>query len=59
MTRLRHEIMKKTENNITKDIINLFRLQKYIDDTIIKDMSNLFRLEKENEAIKNNSNKRY
>ena len=34
------------EENITKDVRNLFRLKKEIDDTAIKDIRNLFRLKK-------------
>ena len=43
------------EENIIKDVRNLFRLEKLKKetiDTIIKDIGNLFRLEKENKAIK-------
>ena len=39
------------EENIIKDIGNLFRLKKELKYTIIKDIKNLFRLEKEIEAI--------
>ena len=42
--------MKKTkeiEENITKDVRNLFGLKKWIDDTAIKGVRNPFRLEKE------------
>ena len=42
--------MKKTkeiEENITKDVRNLFGLKKWIDDTAIKGVRNAFRLEKE------------
>ena len=44
---------RKREDNIVKDVKNLFRLKKEIDNNPLKDMSNLFRLKKENEAIKN------
>ena len=37
---------KKTEDNIIKNVINLFRLQKEIDGTTIKDKRHLFRLKK-------------
>ena len=43
------------EENIIKDVKNLFRLEKLKDETIntsIKDIRNLFRIEKENKAIK-------
>ena len=43
------------EENINKDVRNLFRLEKQKKETIdttIKDIRNLFRLEKENEVIK-------
>ena len=40
------------EDNIIKDVRNIFRLKKEIDDTTIKDKRNLFRLKKENEVIK-------
>ena len=43
---------KKAEDNVIKDLRNLFRLKKLIDDTAIKDIRNLFRLKNENEAIK-------
>ena len=42
---------KKMEDNITKDVRNLFRIEK-INDTAIKNIRNLFRQKKENEAIK-------
>ena len=35
---------KKKENNVIKDIRNLFRLQKELDETAIKDIGNFFRL---------------
>ena len=40
------------EENIIKDIKNLFRLKKELNYTAIKDTKNLFRLEKETKAIK-------
>ena len=40
------------EENIIKDIGNLFRLKKELKYTIIKDIKTLFRLEKETKAIK-------
>ena len=40
------------EENIFKDIRNLFRLQKELSCTAIKDIRNTFRLEKEVKAIK-------
>ena len=38
---------KKTEDNIIKYVISLFRLQKEIDGTTIKDKKHLFRLKKD------------
>ena len=43
---------KPGEENIIKDIRNLFRLKKEISYTAINDIGNLFRLEKETKAIK-------
>ena len=43
---------EKIEDNVIKDVKNLFRLKKEIDDTRIKGIRNIFRLKKENEAIK-------
>ena len=40
------------EENIIKDIRNLFRLKKELNYTAIKDIRNPFRLKKENKAIK-------
>ena len=37
MTRLGYQKDKKIEENIIKDIRNIFRLQQEIDDTAIKD----------------------
>ena len=45
------EKYKKKEDNMIKDIRNLFRPIKEIVDTIIKGVRNLSRLKKENEAI--------
>ena len=33
---------KKIENNIIKDVSNIFRLKKEIDDTAIKNIRNLY-----------------
>ena len=44
---------RKREDNIIKDVKNLFRKKKEIDNNSVKDMSNLFILKKENKAIKN------
>ena len=56
MKNSRIEKDKKTENNMIKDIKNIFRLKKEINDTTIKDIRNLFRLKKEYKAIKNRIN---
>ena len=40
------------EENIIKDIRNLFSLQKELNYTAIIDIRNLFRREKQNKAIK-------
>ena len=40
------------EENIIKDIRNLFRIKKELNYTAIKDTKNLFRLEKETKALK-------
>ena len=40
------------EENIIRDIRNLFRLKKELDYTAIKDIRNLFRLERETKTIK-------
>ena len=37
---------QKIEDNIIKDVRNLFKLRKEIDDTTVKDLRNLFRLKK-------------
>ena len=41
---------KKIEDNISIDVINLFRHEKH--DNTVKDIRTRFRLNKENEAIK-------
>ena len=46
------ESISLEEENIIKDIINLFRLKKELNATAIKGIRNLFRLEKETKAIK-------
>ena len=46
------ESLSLEEENIIKDIRNLFRLKKEQNYTAIKDIRNLFRLEKETKAIK-------
>ena len=46
------------EENITKDIKNLFRLEKEMNYTPIKVIRNFFRQEKETKTIKDNT-KRY
>ena len=43
---------RKKEDNIIKDIKNLFRLKKAIDDSTTKDARNLFRRRKGNKTIK-------
>ena len=46
---------KNIEENIIKDVRNLFRLKNFKkepNDTAIKDISNLFRLKKEKKSIK-------
>ena len=43
---------KKRENNIIKDVRNIFRSVNKINDTVIKEIPNLLRLKKENKAIK-------
>ena len=40
------------EENIIKDVRNLFRLKQELNYTGIKDIRNLFRLERETKAIK-------
>ena len=46
------ENAKSEEENIIKDIKNLFTLREELNYTAIKDVRNLFRLEKETKAIK-------
>ena len=46
------ESLSLAEENINKDIINLFSLKKELNYTAIKDIRNLFRLGKETKAIK-------
>ena len=46
------ESLSHEEENIIKDIRNLFRLKKEQNYTAIKDIRNLFRQEKETKAIK-------
>ena len=43
---------KPEEENMIKDIRNLFRIKKELNYTAIKEIKYLFRLEKETEAIK-------
>ena len=45
------ENLSAGENNIIKDIQNLFRHKKGQNYTVMKDISNLFKLEKETETI--------
>ena len=52
---IKMEIPSLEEENIIKDVTNLFRLEKIKKETIdttIKDIRSLFRVEKENEEIK-------
>ena len=42
----------KIEENIIKNIRNIFRQKKEVDDITIKDIRNLSRLKKENTVIK-------
>ena len=46
------ESLSLEEENIIKDIRNLFRLKKELNYTAIKDTKILFRLEKEKKGIK-------
>ena len=46
------ESLSLEEENIIKDIRNLFRLKKELNYTAIKDIRNFFRLEKETKTIK-------
>ena len=43
----RFEKGKKIEDNIIKDVRNLFRIKTEIDDTRIKDFRNISRMKKE------------
>ena len=45
------ESLSLEDENIIKDIGNLFRLEKGLKYTAIKDIRNLFRLEKQTKAI--------
>ena len=47
------ESLSLEEENIIKDIKNLFSLKKELNYAVIKDMRNLFKLEKETKASKN------
>ena len=47
------ENARPEEENIIKDIRDLFRLKKELNYTAVKDKRNLFRREKETQAIKN------
>ena len=40
------------EENITKDLRNLFRLKQELNETAINNVRNLLRLEKESKSIK-------
>ena len=46
------ERLSLEEENIIKDIRNLFRVKTELNDTAIKDVRNLFRLKKEAKGIK-------
>ena len=46
------ESLRLEEQNIIKDIRNLFRLRKALSYTEIKDIRNLFRLEKKLKQLK-------
>ena len=52
MKNSRIEKDRKIEDNITKDVRNLFKIVKEIDDSTVNDITNLFRLKKEKKAIK-------
>ena len=49
MNRLRHDEDSRIEENIIKDVRNLFRLKNEENDNIIKNIRNPFRLKMENE----------
>ena len=42
---------RKREDNIIKDIKNIFRLRKETDNRATKDIRSLFKVKKENETI--------
>ena len=46
----------KMEDNVIKDVRNLFRLKKVIDDKATEDIRNLLKLKKEKESIKDKRN---
>ena len=50
--RSKFEELKNMEENMVKDVRNLFRLKKEINHTTFKDKRNFFRLKKENTVIK-------
>ena len=53
MKNSRIEKDRKIEDNITKDVRNLFKIVKEIDHSTVNDITNLFRLKKEKKkAIK-------
>ena len=47
MKNSRIEKDRKIEDNITKDVRNLFKIVKEIDHSTVNDITNLFRLKKE------------
>ena len=47
MKNSRIEKDRKIEDNITKDVRNLFKIVKEIDPSTVNDITNLFRLKKE------------
>ena len=51
--------IKKIEDNIIKDIKNVFRLRKVIDNSTNKYIRNLFRLNKQSETIKDKIIKKF
>ena len=54
-TTIMRESLNLEEENIIKDIRNLFRLKKELNYTVIEYIINLFRTEKETKAIKENA----
>ena len=50
MKNSRIEKDRKIEDNITKDVRNLFKIVKEIDDSTVNDITNLFRLKKEKKS---------